>query len=147
MIALLLALADAPAILPMPAFLAGCWIDQKADRWTEECWTGPRGGQMMGSGRTGKGSTISHWEWMRIERDAKGNPTFFASPKGAPASAFPAVRASATEIEWQNTTHDYPQRIVYRLTDHGIDAEISLIDGSNPNRWTYRRPGSAPKAK
>lgn len=147
MIALLLTLADAPATLPMPAFLSGCWMEQKAERWTEECWTIARDGQMMGSARTGKDQKIDHWEWMRIERDEKGNPTFYASPKGVPASAFPAIRATATEIEWQNAAHDYPQRIVYRRTDQGIDAEISLIDGSEPNRWTYRRPGSAPKPK
>ncbi|RIX31706.1 DUF6265 family protein [Sphingomonas edaphi] len=139
MLAIILALAEPSANLPLPAFLAGCWIERKADDWTEECWTAPKGGQMMGSARTGKGDRVTHWEWMRIERDTLGNPVFHASPKGAPVASFPVVRATATEIEWRNHVHDYPQRIIYRLTADGIYAEISLVDGSKPNRWTYRR--------
>lgn len=146
LIALLIA-AEAPSPMPMPAFLTGCWSERQGEQWTEECWTIPRGGQMMGSGRTGKGDAVGHWEWMRIERDAEGRPIFLASPKGAEPSAFPPVRATATEIEWQNASHDYPQRIVYRRTADGLDAEISLIDGSNANRWSYRLMGAAPPQK
>ena len=90
MIALLM-LAEA-VILPMPAFLSGCW-EQKRDGggWTEECWTDPRGGLMIGSGRDGSGDKVGHWEWMRIERGADGSLTFYGSPKGAPAVGFRAV--------------------------------------------------------
>ena len=28
----------------MPGWLAGCWEQVDGDRWTEECWTYPRGG-------------------------------------------------------------------------------------------------------
>lgn len=146
MIALFLALATTPVTAPMPGFLSGCWIDQReSGRWTEECWTGPRGGLMMGSGRSGTGDSVRHWEWMRIERDAAGNPAFFASSKGTPAISFPLHHATATEIEWRNPAHDYPQRIVYRRTTTGLEAEISLIDGSKPNRWTYRSPPAPSK--
>lgn len=145
MIALFLALAATPVAAPMPGFLSGCWIDQKAERWTEECWTAPRGGLMMGSGRAGTGDSVRHWEWMRIERDAAGNPLFYASSKGTPAISFPLHHATPTEIEWRNPAHDYPQRIVYRRTTTGLEAEISLIDGSKSNRWTYRSLTTAPK--
>lgn len=146
LIALLIA-AEAPAAMPMPAFLTGCWSEQKGEQWTEECWTIPRGGQMMGSGRTGKGNVVGHWEWMRIERDVEGKLVFLASPKGAAPAAFQPVRATATEIEWQNAAHDYPQRVVYRRTAEGLEAEISLADGSNANRWSYRLMGGDPPAK
>ena len=54
MIALLM-LAEAAA-LPMPAFLSGCWEQQRDDGgWTEECWTDTRGGLMIGSGRDRQG--------------------------------------------------------------------------------------------
>lgn len=139
--------AQVPPRLPMPAFLTGCWAEQKAERWTEECWTIPRGGQMMGSGRTGKGDTVGHWEWMRIERDAEGRPIFLGSPKGVAPTAFLPVRATATEIEWHNASHDYPQRVVYRRTTEGLEAEISMIDGSNAHRWSYRLLGAAPPEK
>ena len=138
MIALLL-LAETAA-LPMPAFLSGCW-EQKAaeERWTEECWTDTRGDLMLGAGRDGKASAIRHWEWMRIERGADGIPTFYGSPKGAPAVGFRAIEADANSITFVNASHDYPQRVRYVVTDTGLDAEISLADGSKPSRWSYRR--------
>ena len=138
-----LMLAEAAA-LPLPAFLSGCW-EQKRDNggWTEECWTDTRGGVMIGSGRDGQGDAIRHWEWMRIERGADGSVTFYGSPKGAPGVGFKATEADSKSITFVNAGHDYPQRVRYVVTDTGLDAEISLADGSKPNRWTYRRTAGA----
>lgn len=143
----LFALAAAAAeSAPLPAFLAGCWVQQSAEeRWTEECWTSARGDLMLGSGREGKGDAVRHWEWMRIERGSDGVATFFGSPKGAPPVAFKATEGDAKSITFVNASHDYPQRVRYVLTETGLDAEISLADGSKPNRWTYRRSGSPTK--
>lgn len=127
----------------MPAFLAGCWEQRRDDRWTEECWTDPRGGLMIGSGRDGKGETISTWEWMRIERTPDGSLTFYGSPKGAAPVPFSASESTASSVTFVNKTHDYPQRIHYALTASGLDAEVSLVDGSNPTRWHYRRTAGA----
>ena len=141
-----LILAEAAA-LPMPAFLSGCWEHRtEDDRWTEECWTDTRGGLMIGSGRDGKGDAVGHWEWMRIERGADGSVTFYGSPKGAAAVAFKATEVGAHSVTFVNATHDYPQRVHYQRTTTGLDAEVSLADGSKPNRWTYRRTaGGQPK--
>ena len=145
MIALLM-LAEA-ASLPMPAFLSGCWEQRtEAGRWTEECWTDTRGGLMIGSGRDGNGDKVGHWEWMRIERGTDGALTFYGSPKGATAVSFKAIEGDGKTITFVNTSHDYPQRVRYVVTDAGLDAEVSLADGSKPNRWSYRRTaGAAPK--
>ena len=144
MIALLM-MAEA-ATMPMPAFLAGCW-EQKREGgdWTEECWTDTRGGVMIGSGRTGQGDTVGHWEWMRIERSTDGSVTFFGSPKGAPAVGFKASEADGKSITFINATHDYPQRVRYVVTDTGLDAEVSLADGSKPEKWSYKRTAGAAK--
>ena len=144
MIALLM-LAEAAA-MPMPAFLAGCW-EQRRDggRWTEECWTDTRGGVMIGSGRDGKDDGVRHWEWMRIERGTDGSVTFYGSPKGAPAVGFKATEADGKSITFVNPDHDYPQRVRYVVTDSGLDAEISLADGSKPVRWSYKRTAGAAK--
>ena len=140
----LLMLAEAAAApMPMPAFLAGCWEERRAeDAWTEECWTSARGGLMIGSGRDGKGDAIRHWEWMRIERGADGSVTFYGSPKGAAPVEFRASASGANSVTFTNETHDYPQRVSYTLTADGLDAEISLADGSKPNRWRYKRPAN-----
>ena len=144
MIAMLM-LAEA-ATLPMPAFLSGCWEQQReGGSWTEECWTDTRGGLMIGSGRDGNGDKVGHWEWMRIERGADGSLTFYGSPKGAPAVGFKAVESDAKSITFVNSAHDYPQRVRYVAADGGIDAEVSLADGTKPNKWSYRRTAGAPK--
>jgi hypothetical protein len=144
MIALLM-LAEATT-MPMPAFLSGCWEQRREDgRWTEECWTDTRGGLMIGSGRDGKGDAVRHWEWMRIERSSDGAVTFYGSPKGAPAVGFKATEVDAKSVTFINPAHDYPQRVRYTVTDAGIEAEISLAAGSNPNPWSYRRTAGAAK--
>ena len=142
MLVSLLMLAQATAApTPMPTFLAGCWEERRAeDAWTEECWTSARGGLMIGSGRDGKGDAVGHWEWMRIERAADGKLSFFASPKGAQPVEFKVSASAANSISFANEANDYPQRVSYALTSDGLDAEISLADGSKATRWRYRRP-------
>lgn len=131
--------ADAAAVLPMPAFLAGCWEKRAGQHWTEECWTSERGGLMIGSGRSGEADRVKGWEWMRIERAADGAILFYGSPKGAPPVAFRATEAGADRITFLNPAHDFPQRVRYARTASGIEAEISLSDGSKPIRWSYDR--------
>ena len=139
----LLALPARLAAADLPAWMAGCWIEEKGDRWTEECWTDTRGGVMIGSGRTGKAGNVEHWEWMRVERSTDGALTFFGSPKGAPAVGFKATEADGKLITFVNAAHDYPQRVRYVVTETGLDAEVSLADGSKPERWSYKRTAGA----
>ena len=141
LMSLLLAAAAEPAV--MPAFLTGCWEEKRAESgWTEECWTTGRGGLMMGSGRDGKGDTVGHWEWMRIERSTDGALTFYASPKGAVPVAFKATSSDANSVTFENKANDFPQRVRYERTATGLNAEISLADGKKPVRWSYRRAGA-----
>ena len=143
---LMLAEVATAAPVSMPAFLAGCW-EQRRDqgRWTEECWTDARGGLMIGSSRTGKGDQVGHWEWMRIERGSDGSVTFYGSPKGAPAVGFRATEADGKSITFVNAGHDYPQRLRYVATEAGLDAEVSLADGSKAEQWSYKRTAGAAK--
>ena len=136
---LLLAAATDVSPPPMPAFLAGCWERSEAGSWTQECWMEPRGGLMLGAAREGSGETIKIWEQMTIEQAADGAITFYASPRGQGRTPFKAEYVSATEIRFTNPANDYPQRIRYAIKNGKIEAEISLLDGSKPMRWTYTR--------
>jgi len=137
---LMVAAAAAAQTGAMPAFLTGCWEQRSSDgKWTEECWTAPRGGLMIGSGRAGRGDKIRNWEWMRIERAADGTLTFFGSPNGAPAVGFKATEVARNSVTFVNLQHDYPQRVRYWRTADGVGAETSAADGTNAQRWTYRR--------
>ena len=65
--------------------------------------------------------------------------TFYGSPKGAPAVGFKATESRRQVDHLRQRSHDYPQRVRYVVTETGLDAEVSLADGSKPNRWSYRR--------
>lgn len=130
---------QAPA---MPGWLTGCWSEQKGAIWTEECWTAPRAGQMMGSGRSGRGDALRSWEAMQIERGADGRLVFYASEKGAPRVGFVEASSGPREIVFTNPQHDYPQRIHYWRDGMDLNAEISAMDGSQPIRWHYRHQGN-----
>jgi hypothetical protein len=117
--------------------MAGCWIQQSGPKWTEECWTAPRAGTMLGSGRTGDGAAVKAWEANQILPDASGKLVFWASPDGGARIAFPVASRSATEIVFANPAHDYPQRIRYWREGPALNAEISMSDGSKAMRWHY----------
>ena len=51
--------------------------------------------------------------------DAPATINYVAKPSGQPEAAFKLVRASATEILFENYQHDFPQRIIYSLKDSG----------------------------
>lgn len=146
MLAQLLVLAAATEAPALPTFMTGCWDLVEGDHWTQECWMEPKAGLMLGASREGTGAKLKSWEQLRIEQAADGKVTLFASPGGRPPLPFEARKVTANEIEFVNAAHDFPQRIAYSFKDGRLAAEISLIDGSKPMRWTYVREGnSAPR--
>jgi hypothetical protein len=132
--------ADAPT---MPGWLAGCWSEQKGSSWTEECWTAPRAGNMLGSGRNGRNDLLRSWETMQIEQASDGTLTFYGAPRGGARVAFPMVSSGPREIVFANPQHDYPQRIRYWREGMDLNAETSLADGSKAFRWRYKRLGGS----
>ena len=147
---MILALASLFAVAEpqLPAWMAGCWEHRSGDRWTEECWTIPRAGMMMGSGRSGNGETLTDWETMRIVLDYEISDgpivrmAFIGSPKGSSGAIFVWSPSKDAGLTFGNQFHDYPQRIRYWREGEELLAEISLADGSRPRRWRYRRMGN-----
>ena len=125
----------------LPGWIAGAWVERHGDSWSEEYWSGTRGGILLGAARTGKGGTLEFWEQTRIQIDPDGSIALYASPQGAPASRFPMVSQSATEIVFANAAHDYPQHIRYWRDGKFLRAAIAKIDGSAAHGWTYAPMG------
>jgi len=125
----------------LPDWLSGEWLQKRDDRWTEEVWTLPRGGTMIGVGRTGRGETLRSWEVMRIIRAADGSLTLHAAPEGGAATIFPVVEQGVRDIIFANPNHDYPQRIRYWREGRLLMAETALMDGSQAQNWTYTPAG------
>ena len=133
--------ASAVSDLSSLSWLSGAWSQKAGEgRWTEEYWTPPRGHIMIGAGLAGRGETTRSFEHMRIMVDEQGRIAFYGMPGGAPAVAFPLVRQEPNLVVFENPTHDYPQRISYRLNGKQLIATVSKIDGSRVESWTYARP-------
>jgi hypothetical protein len=122
-------------------WLSGAWSERRSDgTWTEEYWTPVRSEVMLGSGLTGRGESVRHFEHMRISKGADGQVAFYGMPNGAAAVPFKMVRQTDSEVVFENAAHDYPQRVTYRRDGDTVIATVSLIDGSKEGRWVYRRP-------
>lgn len=136
--AVLLAASPAATVDDL-AWLAGQWSREESERWTEESWTAPRGGVMLGHSRSGRGDSLRDFEFLRVQAGADGIPAYIAQPGGGAPVAFRLVRRDGTSATFENASHDYPQRIQYARDGETLTATISLIDGSKPIRWVYRR--------
>ena len=128
-------------------FLAGSWETDpgkdKSGPVTEEVWTTPRGGTMLGVNRVTKDDRTVFWEQLRIERRADDGVYYIASPMGKGETAFRLSRLGTNYAEFTNPSHDWPQSISYGLTD--IEGQLTAVvsgsvDGkARTETWTYLR--------
>jgi hypothetical protein len=112
-------------------WLAGCWASIDGELGSGEQWTLPAGGTLFGVGRTVKNSaTVSH-EFLQIRETGAGDIEYIARPSGQTGATFKLVKLSAGEAIFENLEHDFPQRVIYRLTSsQRLDARIEgEIDG------------------
>lgn len=123
MVMLALVLAAQMATVDQLAWLAGCWSLGRADGMTEEQWLKPAGGSMLGVSRTVKGGKTVEYEFLQL-REVNGTLTYIAKPSGQSETPFPLKTMSDAEAIFENPTHDFPQRIIYRRTADGITARI-----------------------
>jgi hypothetical protein len=131
----------------LPSWMAGCWESRSESVWVEECWTGPRAGIMLGSGRSGKGEQLFNWEVMQIEKTPTDDPagsklTFYGAPSGKVRTPFHWVASSEKDVTFLNAEHDFPQRVRYWREGRELVAEISLKDGTKAQRWRYVPQGN-----
>lgn len=113
-----------------PHPFVGCW--ESEDGLSREGWTIDPSGWLVGYAisRDADGE-VSFYESMRIERGA-GPDVFVATGADGSTTRFPReVSNEPSEYRFANADHDYPQLIIYRKSSNRLDAEISLLDGSN----------------
>ena len=138
-LALVLVAASPAATVDDLAWLAGQWASEADGRWTEESWSTPRGGVMIGYSRAGRGDGLREFEFLRIAAGEDGGLAYLAQPQGQAPVAFRLVRRDAASATFENGAHDYPQRIAYARSGDTLTATISAIDGSKARSWTYNR--------
>ena len=111
------------------AWVTGMWVSEPATAGgaaTEERWTPPAGGTMIGVSRTIRGTTMPAYEFLCIaERD--GSLVYNAMPNGrAPATEFVLTSVTKDSATFENPSHDYPKAIKYtRRGDGALETAIS----------------------
>jgi len=121
--------------------MAGCWETSSPQRTVEEQWTAPRGQTMLGTGRTVRDGRTTEYEFVVISvKD--GRLAYEAHPSGQPSAVFLSSELSDTRVIFQNSDHDFPQRVAYER--QSADALLAWIEGSQNGRtrrveFPYRR--------
>lgn len=145
------ALGCGPALVPLRppsddplepiGWLAGSWVGEEAGRTTEEHWTQPSGGIMVGMNRTVARGRTESFEHLRIEARDDG-VVYVASPGGGAATEFRAralPREGEDRIVFENPEHDYPQRIEYWTYEGELHVRIQGERGARAKEWTWQR--------
>jgi hypothetical protein len=123
------------------AWMAGTWTGVADGVEMEEVWTAPKAQSMLGLHRdAAEGRTVS-FEFLRIEATADAI-TYWASPKGRPATPFKLVDGGQKRAVFENPEHDFPRRILYWLGDDGslhARVEGTRAGKSISEEWRWRR--------
>jgi hypothetical protein len=123
------------------AWMAGTWAGESGGLEMIEHWTDPKGGMMLGLHRDLKAGRAMSFEFFRIEATPKGI-VYMASPRGRPATPFPMAEMGDKRVVFENREHDFPQRIIYRLTPDGsLNARTEGVVGGRQEseEWTWKR--------
>jgi hypothetical protein len=117
------------------AWLSGCWSRSGQRGMTEEQWTRPAGGTMLGLSRTVRRvadrDSTTEFEFLRIfARDER--LVYAALPSGQRYTEFIETEATDSSVVFANPRHDFPQYV--RYTRRGADSLIARIDGTIQGR-------------
>ncbi len=109
--------AAAPKVEQL-AWMSGSWEGAQGKASLEEHWTSVAGGTLFGVSRTiVSGKTVA-FEFLRIEARAEGI-FYVAQPSGRPSTDFKLTKLVGQEVVFENSQHDFPQRIIYRRNADG----------------------------
>ena len=121
------------------AWIAGSWRTAPGGRvQIEEHWMQPAGDSMLGMSRTVAGDRTVEFEYLRLEQ--RGEDIFYvAHPKGpSPGTDFKLTRLTGQEAVFENPTHDFPKRIIYRKgADGSLMASIDGGEGTRAMKFNY----------
>jgi len=115
------------------SWIAGCWRQSNpaSGRTIDEQWMAPMGRTMLGMARTVRGDSTIEFEHLRI-LERGGRAIFHAEPSGQPPADFEARTVSDSLVTFENPTHDFPQRVIYRRK--GRDSLMARIEGTRNGR-------------
>ena len=129
---------DRPAIEKLD-WLAGCWRGTTDGAVTEELWMAPSGGVMLGLHRDVSADGEVSFEFLRIV-ESDGGIVYEARPSGHETTEFPLIELGENRAVFENRSHDFPKRIIYRRVSSMLRVQIDGGDDeSGARRWTWSR--------
>ena len=140
----MLVAAGASSTIDQVSWLQGCWQLESGGRVVEEQWMAPRGGVMLGMGRTVRDGTLVEYESV-ILREQDGRLAYEAHPSGQPSAVFTSASVTESTVIFENSMHDYPQHVGYQRDG---DSLLAWIDGTANGKsrrvdFPYRRVACA----
>jgi hypothetical protein len=129
-----------PPTIDRVAWLQGCWASTAAPRTVEEMWMAPRGGTMLGMGRTVSDGRLIEYELV-VVREQAGQLAYQAHPSGQPSAVFVSTSVTDSSVVFENPQHDFPQKVGYRREGETLSAWIEGALNGMPRRvdFSYRR--------
>jgi len=127
------------ARLDQLAWMGGSWGGPDGAAAVEEVWLPPKGGLMLGLGRTVRDGRAVEFEFMRIEQQGD-TLIYLASPGGKAATPFSLAAIDATGVAFESAL-EFPRRVSYRKNADGtLTARIEGTRGGKPaaKEWTWR---------
>lgn len=123
------------------SWIAGSWRMETPRTVSEETWSAPAGGTLIGFGRTIAGDRTVFHEFLMIE-EREGVLSYVAMPRGQGTGVFPMIEMSGSRVVFENPAHDYPQRITYERVSR--DRMRAMIEGerngeSRRAEWEFVR--------
>lgn len=130
--------SGAPPRLTDLGWLAGTWSAESNGLLMEEHWMPPRGGILLGLHRDSRPDKPAFFEFLRIEEGEDGI-VYLASPRGRPATPFKMIEMMGTRVVFENTSHDFPQRIIYERKGDQLTARVEgEVDGeARHSQWVW----------
>lgn len=138
---------SAPQEVSALAWLAGSWGGTADGIASEEHWTSPAGGGLVGMHKDVKAGKMIGFEFLRVEVDAEGRVCYVSMPGGAAPTSFCAIELADRRVVFENLSHDFPQRILYWLDAAGkLHARIEGPPGAteSAHEWIWSRPPAPP---
>ena len=143
--AVLLVFCTAAIAQPVPrvaalGWMAGTWSVENERGKVTEAWLGPANGLMVASNLTAGPGGRKSFEFLRIA-DSPDGVSYFASPGGRAPVEFRLKELTDRRVVFENSAHDFPQRILYWRDGDALVARIegTLRGSPRHEEWRFTR--------
>lgn len=132
--------ASVPGRATQLEWLAGTWVGTTGSSTSEERWSPPAGGSMLGIARTLRGGGLAAFEFLCIT-ERNGGLVYQAMPNGRqPATDFTLTKIDARSMTFENPANSFPKSIRYSLlSDDTLEAVISGAGGQDARTFRFKK--------